>query len=232
MKNISTRVHGVHSIIVDSPRLIHLDLGRGLRSLQKRLLPEPCAESRRAVGSKAFCGARRSARVDEAPGQGFLLAQSKVMRAERACGGLPLAAGLALQDRPHGREGLPLAPGLERIDLGTSPLPLQFVDPDREIAQAREHGRSLPMRCAAGILPERDIAPVMRAVLDRRPVVADDFQHGRVRVLIEGQTARVEADVRGGSRVRLGRVLRDALDRDHLPAAAEADVLRCDRDPC
>ena len=58
-------------------RLIHLDLGRGLRSLPERLVTEPCVESRRAVGAKAFCGARHSPRVDEAPGQGFSQAWSK-----------------------------------------------------------------------------------------------------------------------------------------------------------
>ena len=54
-------------------------------------MTEPCAESRRAVGPKAFCGARRSPRADGAPGQGFILAQSKVILVERAVPVWPVA---------------------------------------------------------------------------------------------------------------------------------------------
>jgi hypothetical protein len=43
------------------------------------------------VGVKAFCGARRSPWGDEAPGQGFILAQSKVILAERAVPLWPVA---------------------------------------------------------------------------------------------------------------------------------------------
>lgn len=127
-------------------RLIHLDLWRGLRSLPERLVTEPCVENRRAVGSKAFCGARHSPRADEAPGQGFILAWSKAILAERAVPLWPVAGGLPLQDRPHRREGLLLTPGLERIDRCTFLFPFQFVHADGQVAQAREHGGSLPMR--------------------------------------------------------------------------------------
>jgi len=124
-----------------------------------------------------------------------------------------------------------LTPGLEGIDRGALPFELQFVHANGEVAQAGQYGRSLPVRRAASVLTQRDIAAVMRAVFDRRPVVADDLQHRRVVVLVEGQTARVEADLRGRRGVRRGRVLRGALDRDDLPAPAQADVLRRDGDP-
>ena len=51
----------------DPARLIHLDLGRGLGSRRERLVTKLGAESRRAVGAKAGCGARHSPRADEAP---------------------------------------------------------------------------------------------------------------------------------------------------------------------
>ena len=84
------------------PRLIHLVLGTRLHSLRGRLVTVPYAESRRAAGSKALCGARHSLRVDEAPGQGFNLAEGKAILPERPYPAWPLASELTLQDRPHG----------------------------------------------------------------------------------------------------------------------------------
>jgi hypothetical protein len=44
--------------------------------------------------------------------------------------------GSTIQQRPHGRKGLLLAPRLEGIDLRAFSFPLQFVKPIGQVAQA------------------------------------------------------------------------------------------------
>ena len=124
-----------------------------------------------------------------------------------------------------------LTPGTERIGPGALARALEFIDPNRQVAQAGQHGRALASGRATGVLAQRDIAPVMRPVFNRRPVPANRGQHPGVIALVQRQAGRVTTDLERSRFVRCGQVLRVALDRDHLPAAAEADRFRADGDP-
>ena len=72
---------------------------------------------------------------------------------------------VSLQARPAGRKGLLLAPGFERIHCGAAPFLRQFLNPEGQVAQARQHRRAVPMGRAVGIFAQRHIAPV---ILTRR----------------------------------------------------------------
>jgi len=78
--------------------------------------------------------------------------------------------------------------------LGSASFTFQLADPDREVAQAGQHRGARACLGAAGILGRGDIASVMRAVLDGRPVSADDAQEPGLVVLLGREAGRVAAD--------------------------------------
>jgi len=124
-----------------------------------------------------------------------------------------------------------LAPRAERIDRRALLLFLEFIEAIGQIAEAGQHGRALAIGRTIGILPERDIAPVVRAVFDGRPVAANDRQHRGVILFLQGQACGVVADLQRGRFFGLVLVLGIALDGNDLPAAAQADLLRRDGYP-
>ena len=69
---------------------------------------------------------------------------------------------------------------------------LQLVPPDGQIAEARQDACCPAMRDPAGILAQGDVSPVMRAVLDRRPMAPDDLRHLGVGVLLQRTTRHVQ----------------------------------------
>lgn len=121
-----------------------------------------------------------------------------------------------------------LAPRVERIDRRALLLFLKFIEAIGQIAKAGQHGRALAVGRTIGILPERDIPPIVRAVLDGRPMTANERQHRGVILFLEGQAGGVAPYLQGGRFFGLVFVLGIALDGDDLPAAAQADLLRRD----
>ena len=116
-----------------------------------------------------------------------------------------------------------LAPGAERIDRRALLLFLEFIEAIGQIAEAGQDGGTLPVGRAIGILSERDIPPVVRAVFDGRPMSANERQHRGVILFLEGQAGGVAADLQRGRFFGLVLVLGIALDGNDLPAAAQAD---------
>ena len=75
-----------------------------------------------------------------------------------------------------GRGGHLAAPGFEFGNPGVTSFLFQFVKADGQVAQCGQDLRRATVGCLTGVLAEGVVAPVMGAVLDRRPVVADDFE--------------------------------------------------------
>ena len=71
------------------------------------------------------------------------------------------------------REGLLLAPRFECVHFRAPAFALEFVEAIGQVAQRRQGGGGASGG-GAGILAQRDITPVMRAVLDRGPVAANE----------------------------------------------------------
>ena len=121
------------------------------------------------------------------------------------------------------------APGRTAVRCHTSAILLQFVQTDRQIAKCGQRVRRCAMRDPAGILSKGHVAPMMNAVLDRRPMVANELQHLLVGMLFECRTGRIVADfIRRLPCLRV-QFLSLPSDGHDLPAATEADGFRRDR---
>ena len=90
------------------------------------------------------------------------------------------------EDGPNRLEGLLLAPGSKRVSRGSLALLLQFIDAVGQVAKAGQHGSAVAVGGSAGVLSESDIAPVMSAVFNGRPVAADERHQGGIIVLVNG----------------------------------------------
>jgi hypothetical protein len=75
-----------------------------------------------------------------------------------------------VEDWPDGREGLLLAPGPERVCGCGFALLLKLVNAVGQVAEAGQYGGAVAIGRTASVLTERDIASVMGAVFDGRPV--------------------------------------------------------------
>ncbi len=136
------------------------------------------------------------------------------------------------QDERQGFGGRHLAaPGFEFVDLGVAALFLQFVKANGQIAQGGQDLRGSTLGGLTGVLAEGVVAAVMRAVLDGRPVVADDFEQFLVGMLFLAQAGGVIADLHAGGFGRQAQQDPFALHGDDLPAAAQSDFLRADGHP-
>jgi len=136
------------------------------------------------------------------------------------------------QDEGQGFGGRHLAaPGFEFFDLGVAAFFWQFVEAEGQIGQGGQDLRASPFGCLTGILAKGVVASVVRAVLDSRPVVADDFAQFLVVLLWLAQAGGVIADLHAGGFGRQAQPDPFALHGDDLPAAAQADFLRADGQP-
>ena len=124
-----------------------------------------------------------------------------------------------------------LAPRAERIDRRALLLFLEFIEAIGQIAEAGQHRRALAIGRTIGILPERDIPPIVRAVFYSRPMTANERQHRGVILFLQGQAGGVAADLQRGRFLGFMVWLRVAFDGNDLPAAAQADLLRSDGHP-
>ena len=173
-------------------------------------------ESWRAVGIEPFFGAQTLSEVPiTQPGCGAARRGTAAFR--HICFGRP---ELMLQDWPEGRESLLLAPGTQRVGRGCFSLLLQFVDAVGQITETGQHGGAVAAGGSTGVLTQSDIAPVMGAVFNGRPMAADQSDDGGIVVFVDGEARCVTTDFQGGRLFGLMLILGIALDSDDLPAAA------------
>lgn len=86
----------------------------------------------------------------------------------------------------------------------------------------------IPLSNAAGIFPKANISPMMNAVLDTCPVMADRGVEFSLGILVVVGTGYVVADFIARL---VGAAERDAFAAhgDDLPASTKTDLLGCDR---
>lgn len=76
----------------------------------------------------------------------------------------------------RGRDRQATAPGFAAVGLNTATRRLDFIQADGEVAQRCQGMRRGALRDAAGILAETDVAAMVDAILDRRPMITDDTE--------------------------------------------------------
>lgn len=130
------------------------------------------------------------------------------------------------QERPDARKILLLAPGLERIDGCRPALLLKFIHTIGQIAEAGQHSGPVAIGGAAVVFAQSDVAAVVSAILDSRPVGANGSQYLVVGSFLQSQTRCIVADLQRGRFFGLVMQLAVTLHRDDLPAAAQTDLLR------
>lgn len=107
-------------------------------------------------------------------------------------------------------------------------LALQFVEANGQVAQGAQDLDGAALGDLAAVLVEGVVTPIMRAVFDGSPMVANNLEQLLIAVLPLAQAGGVKADGVGG---RLGLGAQGDAFAPHgqdLPAAAEADFFRGD----
>ena len=121
------------------------------------------------------------------------------------------------------------APGRAAVRCHTSAILLQFVQTDCQIAKCGQRVRGGPMRNPAGILSKGHVTAMMNAVLNRRPMIANELQHLLVGMLFECRAGRIVADFIRRLPCLWVQFLSLPSDGHDLPAATQADGFRRDR---
>jgi hypothetical protein len=123
-------------------------------------------------------------------------------------------------------------PSWKGAGLGFAAVPLEFHQTQEQIAQSGHYVSAAPAADAGVVFAQAHIAPVMRAVFNGPPVIADRLEQLLSVVLLGGRTGAVKSVFFGG-RDNFGPAQLLALSPhgQELPATAQTGIFGTDSDP-
>ncbi|OQX00061.1 MAG: hypothetical protein BWK80_62260 [Desulfobacteraceae bacterium IS3] len=115
------------------------------------------------------------------------------------------------------------------IGVDLAPVFFELIHAYRQITHGCQRMARLAVCDAAGVLAEGNIAAVVDAVFDRRPMSANPLLHLFVAMFIDQATARVIGDGIGSVWLFGVEHLAFSPHGDDLPTAEQADLCGCHR---
>jgi len=120
----------------------------------------------------------------------------------------------------------------QRIGLGPSSFQLQLLEPDHQVSNHRQHLGPDSIHHPAVILLKAYVPPVMRSVLDCRPIIADQLGYLLLAQDLQRDTDHLVSHLGWAGRLAGLRGDAIALHGNNLPVTHQTNLIKTHDDAC